>query len=128
MRIEWSDEFDDFLSHAEARDAEGDPTRLVLLAAMLDALRELEQEPEDETAAFKLVREARRHRLWRVAHPFREDAAVRIICWFPEPDVVVVALVAFDKAVHGDVFYTSAAIRAEALADQWLRERNSGAS
>jgi len=34
----------------------------------------------------------------------------------------VIALVDFDKAQHGDVWYSSAAVRGEALVDQWLRE------
>lgn len=123
-RIEWTDEFDQFLAHAEQLEEAGNDTRLVLLAALLAALRDLEDEPEDESQTFKLVRQARRHRLWRVAHPYHPDAAVRIICWFPEADLVVLALVAFDKAHHGDVFYESATVRAEALVDQWLRERS----
>jgi hypothetical protein len=48
--------------------------------------------------------------------------AVRLICWFPDDSTVVVALVGFDKARHGDVWYASAAIRGEALVDRWLRE------
>jgi hypothetical protein len=35
---------------------------------------------------------------------------------------VVIALVGFDKAKHGDVWYSSATVRGEALVDQWLRE------
>jgi hypothetical protein len=53
---------------------------------------------------------------------FDPQVAVRIICWFPDEATVAIALVGFDKAKHGDVWYTSAAVRSEALVDQWLRE------
>jgi hypothetical protein len=36
---------------------------------------------------------------------------------------VVIALVGFDKKTIGDVFYTSAAVRGEALVDAWLRQK-----
>lgn len=52
---------------------------------------------------------------------------MRLIVWFPDPQQVVVALVGFDKAQLGDVWYDSAAVRAEAIVDQWLREQE-GAS
>jgi hypothetical protein len=51
---------------------------------------------------------------------------VRIICWFPSDETVVVALVGFDKKSIGDVFYTSAAARGEALVDQWIRQHQGG--
>jgi hypothetical protein len=69
------------------------------------------------------VCQARRHPWWRLAQPFDPDTAIRIIVWFPAPDQVVIALVGFDKARHGDVWCTSAIIRAEARADQWFREQ-----
>lgn len=122
MRVEWSDEFDDVLTQAEQLAEEGDKTRLVLLAALLGVLRELQAEPVEESASLKLVRQARRHRLWRVAHAFHADAAVRIVCWFTPSEVAVIALVAFDKVRHADEFYVSAAVRAEAMVDRWLRE------
>jgi hypothetical protein len=51
---------------------------------------------KEETATFKRVRQARRHELWRVAQPFDPSVAVRIICWFPSDEEVVIALVGFD--------------------------------
>jgi hypothetical protein len=77
----------------------------------------------EESATFKRVREARRHELRRVAHPFDPDFAVRIIRWFPTEQSVVIALVGFDKKTIGDGFYASAAIRGEALVDAWLRQK-----
>jgi hypothetical protein len=48
---------------------------------------------------------------------------VRVICYFPpERDVVVVALLAADKAHMGDVFYSSVGSRADVLIDQWYRQ------
>jgi hypothetical protein len=55
--------------------------------------------------------QADRHELWRVAHPYDPDVAVRVICWFPADDHVVIALVGFDKKALGDVCYASAAAR-----------------
>ena len=78
------------------------------------------------SATFKRVRQARRHELWRVAHPFDPEVAVRIICWFPAEDQVVIALIGFDKKAIGDVFYASAAARGEALVDAWLRQERKG--
>jgi hypothetical protein len=53
----------------------------------------------------------------------RPDVAVRIICWFPANDQIVLALVGFDKKSIGDVFYASAAARGEAIVDVWLRQK-----
>lgn len=58
-----------------------------------------------------------------MAHPFDPEVAVRIICWFPTEDEVVIALIGFDKKQIGDVFYASAAARGEAMADAWLRQK-----
>lgn len=89
---------------------------------MLADLQDLEKKPSGESATYKRVRQARRHELWRVGHPFDAQVAVRIICWFPDETTVVIALGGFDKAKHGDVWYSSAATRGEAVVDQWLRE------
>lgn len=117
MLIDWSREFDQWLSSIEERG--GRARRWT--AAMLAELQDLEKRPTAESATYKRVRQARRHELWRVGHPFDDQVAVRIICWFPDETTVVIALV-LDKAKHGDVWYDSAATRSEALVDQWLRE------
>ena len=57
--------------------------------------------------------------------PYDPDVAVRIICWFPANDQIVLALVGFDKKPIGDVFYASAAARGEAIVDAWLRQKGS---
>ena len=121
--VDWTDEFDRWLGHAEEQGG-----RLLATAvALLQALTDLPAKPAEESATFKRVRQARRHELWRVAHPFDPEVAVRIICWFPADEKVVIALVGFDKKTIGDVFYASAAARGEALVDAWLRqEGNSG--
>jgi hypothetical protein len=119
--VDWSPEFDQWLGHVEAQGGRV----LEIATALLQALMELQQKPE-ESATFKSVRQAKRHELWRVAHPYDPEAAVRIICWFPSDETVVVALVGFDKKSIGDVFYTSAAARGEALVDQWIRQHQGG--
>ena len=91
--------------------------------ALLQTLTELPSEPVEEGATFKRVRQAKRHRLWRISHPYEPDVAVRIVFWV-ENDRVIVALVGFNKARLGDLWYTSAAVRAEALVDQWRRQHS----
>lgn len=48
------------------------------------------------------------------AHPFDEEVAIRLICWFP-PDsaTVVVALFSGDKKKTADAWYSSVASRAD---------------
>jgi hypothetical protein len=116
--IDWPDDFDRWYQALE----DSDGPAFALATALLQAVAELDGEPDEQSATFKLVRQAKRHRLWRIAHPYQQDIAMRIICWF-EDDRVVVALVGFNKAILGDVWYTSAAIRAEALVDEWRRRR-----
>jgi hypothetical protein len=60
------------------------------LNAVGDARRDnyLRAKPDEESPTFKRIRQARRHELWRVAHPYDPDIAVRIICWFPMPTCV----------------------------------------
>jgi hypothetical protein len=117
--VDWPEEFDRWLTNAEATGG-----RLLEVAtALLQALTDLQRKPAEESATFKRVRQARRHELWRVAHPYDADVAVRIICWFPDEQSVVIALVGFDKKTIGDVFYASAVVRGEALVDAWLRHK-----
>ncbi len=78
------------------------------ILAELAVLQDLDGEPVEETATLKQVRQSGRSRVWRVAHPFHAEVAVRLIVWFPpgDPGTVVVALFGGDKARMGDVFYT----------------------
>ena len=71
----------------------------------------------------KRVRQAKRHKIWRLAHPFDREVAIRILCWFPDEQTAVVALVGGDKVRIGDLWYDSATPRAEAAVDQWRREQ-----
>jgi len=93
------------------------------MLALLGELEDLDHVPAQESATLKRVRQARRHELWRVAHPFDPEVAIRLIVWFPDDETAVVALMGFDKARLGDVWYSSAAIRGEAMVDQWLRDK-----
>lgn len=74
--IDWPDDFDRWLTAIEEA---GGPVEEITFA-LLEELAQLEGEPETETATFKRVRQAKRHRLWRIAHPYEPDIAVRIIC------------------------------------------------
>lgn len=117
--VDWSDEFDQWLDRVEQQGG----GFAELTTALLQALMDLEGKPDEESATFKRVRQARRHELWRVAHPFDPEHAVRVICWFPGQQTVVVAPVGFDKKAIGDVFYASAAVRGEAIVDAWIRQQ-----
>jgi hypothetical protein len=116
--VDWTGEFDRWLTQGEEQGG-----RLLAVAvALLQELSDLPAKPEEETATLRRVRQARRHELWRVAHPFDPAVAVRIICWFPSDTEIVIALAGFDRKAIGDVFYASAAARGEAMADAWLRQ------
>jgi len=80
--------------------------------------------PREESATLKRVRQATRHEIWRLAHPFDRRVAIRILCWFPDEETAVVALVGGDKAGISDLWYDSATVRAEAAVDQWMREHD----
>ncbi|MCU1668052.1 MAG: hypothetical protein JWP40_979 [Blastococcus sp.] len=90
---------------------------------MESQLRQLNRPPEGESATLKRVMQARRHELWRVRHPYRESLALRIICYFPDQETVVLALLGFNKHPIGDIWYDRAAKESEALVDQYLREQ-----
>jgi hypothetical protein len=135
MRVEWSDGFDAFLRRLEADVDSTQPQeeagriareRLAHLGALLGEVRELQEPPEAESATFKKVRQARRHVLWRVAHPYNPDVAVRVIVWFAGDEKAVLCVFGFDKAKLGDVWYGRAATEGEAIVDEWLRQHNLG--
>ena len=119
MRIQASREFSSWFGNVKK---EGGRT-LTRAAALLAVLRDLPSKPTEDSATLKRVRQATRHEIWRIAHPFDPEVAVRVLCWFPDDDLAVVALIGGDKAGISDVWYDSATVRAEAEVDQWLRER-----
>lgn len=118
MRLEWTSEFDTFLTHLEEEDGE----RIELLGAMLKRLVDLPITPIEETEMLKQVKRAKRHDVWRLSHPHRSDMAIRALVWFTPQGTAVVAVVGFDKHPLGDIWYDSAARRAEAVIDQLLRQ------
>lgn len=130
MRVEWTDEFDDWLARIEKQAEAGDERanrQLDYVAAELQLLRELHTAPraDDETAQLKRVRQRRRYEVWRVSHRFDEVVAVRLICWFPpDIDMVVITLFGGDKKRIGDAFYNSVGPRADAAIDRWRREQD----
>ena len=118
MIVDWTGEFDRWLTHAEEQSG-----RLLAVAvALLQELSDLPAKPEEETATLKRVRQARRHELWRVAHPFDPAVAVRIICWFPQRHGDRDRPRRVRQETIGDVSYASAAARGEAMADARLRQ------
>ncbi|MDP9093944.1 MAG: hypothetical protein M3N95_13670 [Actinomycetota bacterium] len=69
------------------------------------------------------------HPVYRLLSPdprqSHSAAAMRLIVWFPpdEPDTVVVALLAANKAQMGDVFYISVGTRADDLINKWIYQK-----
>ena len=125
MEVEWGSEFEKALERAEMEANSGDQVanvRYKYLLALLGELEELHNRPNFESRTFKRVRQAKRYELWRVAHPYHESVAVRIIVWFPSSEKAVLALFAFDKAKLGDIWYDRATRESEANLDQWRRE------
>lgn len=128
MITDWTSEFQDWLDSLEAKADGGDhiARRQVEYAdAGISVLSDLPAAPTEDTAVLMRVRQRGRYPIWRVSHPFDDEVAVRLIVWFPEGEVGGV-IVAFggDKKKMGDAFYLSAASRADAAIDQWVRERN----
>jgi hypothetical protein len=120
--IDWSHEFDAYLTRLEHSSKPADRQRLLLLLAQLEMLQKLAHAPTEETPTLKRVRQSCHHPLWRVSHPYREGVAVRLIVWFPSTTNVVVALLATDKARMGDAFYDSVGTRADAAIQSWIHQ------
>src|SRR5205814_5417089 len=97
--------------------------RLEVALALLGVLRSLTAPPVEDSATLKRVRQCRRYPVWRLAHHYIPGVAIRILCWFPNDKTVVVALVGADKGPIGDIWYGSAAERAERAIERWRREQ-----
>ena len=127
MEVERSRQFKSWADEIVDKATAGDLHHLRMARYVRDELghlRGLQQEPEHDTATLKWVRQKKKYRVWRLSHPFDENMAVRVICWFPpDADTVVVVLFAANKASMGDVFYDSVGSRADQVIEQWLRER-----
>lgn len=124
MRLQWPAEFDEWIRRTQRKSREGSAyhrRQLELLTAALKMLRDLPTAPVEESAGLKMVAQSKRHQVWRTSHPFEPRIALRLICWFPGSDDVVVALFAGEKARIGDVWYSSVGHRADMVVDQWLR-------
>lgn len=116
--IEWEGQFERFFDSLEEEGGK----RLDIFLALMQTLQELDGIPAEETATLKRVRQGQKYPLWRVAHPYVPGVAIRIICWFPQKDQVVVAAAGFDKGNIGDIWYDSAVRTANIAIDTWKRE------
>ena len=126
MLIDWTDEFDQMLDRLDQRVSAGDADavltrRLVMLE--LGMLTDLSAAPTEDSKSLKRVRQSKKHVVWRLAHPYVEGKAVRMIVWFPDDQHVVVALFANDKAQMGDVFYDSVGTRADQAIEKFRKDR-----
>jgi hypothetical protein len=127
--IDWSSEFDRWLTDLERRAVEGHGRaheQLDLVNAMLDYLQDLKEPPTDDTPTLRRVRQSRKHQVWRISHPFRDGIAIRLIVWFPPDAPPVIVLFANDKAQMGDVFYNSVGSRADQVIAAYLRLTDGG--
>jgi len=122
--IDWNREFDLQFDRLEQDETPLGKERYHIFLWLLKQVEDLAEPPTHDTATIKRVRQSRKHLVWRVAHPYREGIALRLICWFPpNTNTVVVALFAGDKARYGDVFYDSVGYRADRAIDLWIREQ-----
>jgi hypothetical protein len=118
--VDAPEEFFDWLDRVEAKADAGDAASVRVLARVTDAL--VEDRPD-----LKRVRQSKKFPVWRTAHPFDAQIALRLICWFPPgSSSVVVALFAADKARMGGVFYDGVGARADVAIERWLRETAEG--
>ena len=127
--IDWSSEFDRWLTDLERRAVEGygrPHEQLDLVNAMLDYLQDLKEPPTDDTPTLRRVRQSRKHQVWRISHPFRDGIAIRLIVWFPPDAPPVIVLFANDKPQMGDVFYNSVGSRADQVIAAYLRLTDGG--
>jgi hypothetical protein len=126
VEVHRSQQFKRWVDDLAARAKANDLVAVAMAKHVLDELnyiKNLDAEPDDDTATLKRVRQSGKYRVWRLSHPFDPQMAIRIICWFdPESDAVVVVLFGTDKAPMGDVFYDSVGSRADQAIDQWKLE------
>ena len=125
MLIDWTGEFDGWYDQLIERAEAGDERsvgQLALVDAELGVLQDLRAAPEESTPTLRRVSQSRRYQVWRLAHPFVRDIAIRLIVWFPpdRPSDVVLVLFGIDKARMGDVFYDGVGPRADAAIDSYL--------
>lgn len=125
VEIEFDHEFETWLNNLiKAKDNDPDSRlRLELALALLGVVRDLTAPPVEDSATLKRVRQCRRYPVWRLAHHYIAGIAIRILCWFPDAKTVVVVLVGGDKGPIGDIWYGSAAERAERAIERWQREQ-----
>jgi hypothetical protein len=127
--VDGPEQFWAYVDRLESDARSGDQRARLVLGYLVDELAVLQELAEAPTRAeenldLKWVRQSGRYPLWRVSHPFDEDVAIRMICWFPPGSgTVVVALFSGDKKRIGDSWYDSVASRADPLIDQWKREK-----
>lgn len=66
------------------------------------------------------IRQARRHIIWRLSHPYHHRIAVRVLVWFPTPTEALI-VGAGDKGDLGNIWYDHAVPQAELTIDHWIR-------
>ena len=120
MIVDWTDEFDRWLTNA----GEQGGKLLEVAVALLQALNDLPAKPDEEFPTFKRVRQARSHEPWRAAYPTTPTSPSGSSTGSP-PTTKSCSRLPGPTEVHRDVFYASAAARGEAIVDAWLRQKGS---
>ncbi|GAA2634402.1 hypothetical protein [Paractinoplanes durhamensis] len=129
MLIDWSREFDVWLTELERRANAGharSQEQLDLVNTQLLYLQDLKEPPTEDTPTLRRVRQSGRYQVWRISHPFRNGVGVRLIVWFPPDAPPLIVLFGNNKAHMGDVFYDSVASRADQVIAAYLRLSNGG--
>ncbi|WP_229072239.1 hypothetical protein [Actinoplanes sp. DH11] len=129
MLIDWSSEFDTWLTELERRAAAGHSRahdQLDLVNAMLEYLQDLKEPPVNDTPTLRRVRQSGRHQVWRISHPFRDGIAIRLIVWLPPDEPPLIVLFGNDMAHMGDVFYNSVGSRADQVIAAYLKLTDGG--
>ena len=128
--IDWSSEFDRWLTELERRADAGQGRareQLDLVNAQLEYLQDLKEPPTEDAPTLRRVRQSSSYPVWRLSHPFRAGIAIRLIIWFPPEESPMIVLFGNDKAQMGDVFYNScrqprrSGDRGVSQTDRWRR-------
>ena len=125
MLVDWNDDFQRMLDDLERKATGGDwsvQRKLDLIAAQIQYIEELDDEPRDESPTLRRVRQSKRYPVWRLSHPFEPGIAARTIVWFMDTETAVVVLFSGDKAGMGDVFYDSVGTRADQIIEKFMQE------
>lgn len=130
MFIDWTQDFDLWIKELRKK-SHSDPgaqLTLDLVIVELSLLKDLKEQPMQDSKHICRVRSSMIFPLWRVGHPYVKNLAIRLIVWFPltaSNDHVVVVL-AGNKAMNGGKFYDQIGQVCDKAIHEWLSENQEG--